>query len=264
MKTKRPYIYIDGRGNTDFSFNTILAGKIGLHASLIVSVLLSRRAYIGPNGRKWVKVSGWDWEDALLCLNSQEIKKAIQRSVATGYVLIAENDRAVLDDQKLVVDSTVKHNEEDDFFGETEAEYLLNPIHISFNLARDGFVYLYQMPGKCKLGKTTDLNLRLKQLTHEYPPGPLLWIFIKAKDRHVLERAFHILFALQKIKGELFDLSSEDIAYFAYRASPPFVLPSETDAYLKKLEAPFSVEMANYEGRFSEAKELARPKTARA
>lgn len=263
MKSKKPSVYINGIGGEDFPFNMRLAGEIGLHASLIVSVLLSRRAYSGPNGKKWVKVSGWEWQDELLCLSTQEIKKAIQKSIAKGYVLIAENDRAVLGDRTVEDDQTVEDDEDDYFFDETEAEYLLNPMHIRLNQARDGFVYLYQMPGRCKLGKTTDLEIRLKQLIHEFPPGPLLWMSIRTKDRHILERALQMMFASKNIKGELFDLSPEDIAYFAYHASPPFFLPSETATFLEKLESPLSVALDDYERRLSEAIEQARPKAAR-
>jgi len=79
--------------------------------------------------------------------------------------------------------------------------------------AKDGWVYILQLDGKaCKIGRTTKLDDRIRNLGTKLPYEPELIHTIETNDIHWAERHLHRFFQNKRIRGEWFNLTEEDIA----------------------------------------------------
>jgi hypothetical protein len=79
---------------------------------------------------------------------------------------------------------------------------------------RPGFVYLIKSPsGHYKIGKTSNIHNRLRTFNVKLPFEPTLVHTIKSSDMHAQEQVLHQRFASQRVNGEWFNLSDEDVAY---------------------------------------------------
>ena len=85
-----------------------------------------------------------------------------------------------------------------------------------------GWVYLIQLgdTDHYKIGMTTNLDSRLKQLQSKCPI-PLKIIFRwYGHDYRFFELAFHSRFAKKRVKGEWFRLTTEDITWLIFTTPP--------------------------------------------
>ena len=77
---------------------------------------------------------------------------------------------------------------------------------------REGFVYfLLDEGGLVKIGRTKDLERRIKSLKNAHPSKCSVLIEISTKDMITLERKYHERFAHKKSHGEWFTLSKQEL-----------------------------------------------------
>lgn len=76
-----------------------------------------------------------------------------------------------------------------------------------------GWVYLVKYPGgNFKIGCTTNLGRRFRELQRQSPERLYLYHSIKSSDIYKLENKLHKLFGLEKRRrGEFFFLSEADV-----------------------------------------------------
>lgn len=75
-----------------------------------------------------------------------------------------------------------------------------------------GYVYLLQSGGRFKIGITSHIQRRLKQLRSQQPPFPIELVhFVLCPDPRLAERALHERFSEARVHGEWFDLSDEKV-----------------------------------------------------
>lgn len=85
---------------------------------------------------------------------------------------------------------------------------------INRNRERAGYVYLIQSPtGAYKIGRTIDINRRIKTFHVKLPFEIEPICIIKTENMFVLEAQLHIKFALKRLDGEWFKLTTEDVEY---------------------------------------------------
>lgn len=79
-----------------------------------------------------------------------------------------------------------------------------------------GWVYLIQNNdnGLYKIGFTSDIKTRMKQLNHQYIDGIKEIAFLDSDDTYGDEKNIHAMFTSKKVKGEWYDLNQDDIEYF--------------------------------------------------
>lgn len=79
---------------------------------------------------------------------------------------------------------------------------------------RKGFVYLIQSPtGAYKIGRTVDPGDRLKTFAVKLPFEVEFLVLLGTDDMYKLEAKLHRKFKKQRINGEWFRLSHDDIKY---------------------------------------------------
>ena len=88
---------------------------------------------------------------------------------------------------------------------------------LSFNIKHDssteGFIYVVKHDKFYKIGKTINIEDRLKGLqTASATPFELI-TSIRTKNYHVIEKQFHKVFENKHVSGEWFNLSKEDIEF---------------------------------------------------
>jgi hypothetical protein len=78
----------------------------------------------------------------------------------------------------------------------------------------DGWVYLVKTAnGQCKIGRTSNLPVRIKALSASHPENLELVHSIQSTNMFELEAGLHSHFDSKRIKGEWFHLSPDDIEY---------------------------------------------------
>jgi hypothetical protein len=86
------------------------------------------------------------------------------------------------------------------------------------NISRKGFVYLIKCGELYKIGKTTNLERRIKEFAVGNPYPLILVTSRYSLDIDSLERSFHIYYRKKRIKGEWFELNAEEVLFFANAA----------------------------------------------
>jgi hypothetical protein len=87
-------------------------------------------------------------------------------------------------------------------------------FHYTEPRTRKGFVYLIQSPtGAYKIGRTVDPADRLKTFAVKLPFEVEYLVLLGTDDMYKLETRLHRKFKKQRINGEWFKLSYEDIKY---------------------------------------------------
>ena len=75
-----------------------------------------------------------------------------------------------------------------------------------------GYVYLLKSGEFYKIGASSNVSARIKQLTAIPPFGVSLVCTIKTNDMYQLERQLHEQFASKRVSGEWFELTDQDVA----------------------------------------------------
>jgi hypothetical protein len=86
-------------------------------------------------------------------------------------------------------------------------------------MCKKGFVYLIKCGEFYKIGKTTNLEKRIKQLTTGNPYPLVLVNSIYSLDIDSLEKSFHSYYRQKRIIGEWFKLNFEEVLEFTNVAS---------------------------------------------
>jgi hypothetical protein len=86
-------------------------------------------------------------------------------------------------------------------------------------MCKEGFVYLIKCGEFYKIGKTTNLEKRIKQLTTGNPYPLILVNSIYSLDIDSLEKSFHNYYRQKRIIGEWFKLNFEEVLEFTNVAS---------------------------------------------
>ena len=103
-----------------------------------------------------------------------------------------------------------------------ESKQPIKPKREKLQAARDraGYVYLIQSPtGKHKIGRTVNPADRMRTFTVKLPFEVAYVCVIATEDMYALERTLHRKFKNQRVNGEWFDLSADDIEYIKGLAS---------------------------------------------
>lgn len=89
-------------------------------------------------------------------------------------------------------------------------------VRKSPDTTKDGYIYVIrEVGGKCKIGAAKNVQTRLATLqTGSHDPLELV-LSIPTTGRYVLEALLHRRFASQRLTGEWFDLTQDDIAWIA-------------------------------------------------
>lgn len=77
---------------------------------------------------------------------------------------------------------------------------------------RDGYLYLLGGEGYYKIGRTTNVNRRIRQLEIQLPWPVHLEHTIPCEKHKESERELHLMFANRRTNGEWFALTAEDVA----------------------------------------------------
>lgn len=76
---------------------------------------------------------------------------------------------------------------------------------------RSGYIYFLSSAGYVKIGKTLNLDDRMRSLEMSTPLEIELLHFVKSENIDKDERIFHNMFVTKRVKGEWFDLDERDI-----------------------------------------------------
>jgi hypothetical protein len=87
------------------------------------------------------------------------------------------------------------------------------------NISRKGFVYLIKCGELYKIGKTTNLERRIKEFAVGNPYPLVLVTSMYSLDIDSLEKSFHRYYRKKRVKGEWFKLNPEEVLLFANAAS---------------------------------------------
>lgn len=79
--------------------------------------------------------------------------------------------------------------------------------------AESGYVYVLEGGGVFKIGRAKDPERRAELLAIQLPYPVSLICAVQTSDYKKLEADLHERFALKRLNGEWFDLTSEDVAY---------------------------------------------------
>lgn len=73
-----------------------------------------------------------------------------------------------------------------------------------------GYVYLFQCGDLYKIGTSTDVEMRLKAV-RKRAPGTVLLHSVLSDDPYRAEKFLHLKFGSERVTGEWFELSQEDV-----------------------------------------------------
>ena len=91
----------------------------------------------------------------------------------------------------------------------------------------EGHIYLIKADnGLVKIGKTTDLEMRLDHFTAKLPYEVKLLHSIHTNDHTKLERNLHELFEHKRKRGEWFDLNEKEIRYVINKYKDEYNFPA--------------------------------------
>lgn len=77
-----------------------------------------------------------------------------------------------------------------------------------------GYVYVLKSDaGEYKIGRTNNIESRIKAHQSQYPFRVSILSIIKTDDMNKLESELHNLYENKQIKGEWFNLDENDVAY---------------------------------------------------
>lgn len=80
-----------------------------------------------------------------------------------------------------------------------------------------GYVYLIQFGREYKIGNSNNVERRFRQLKTQMPYDGKVIHTIETGDPEGIEAYWHTFFSDKRLKGEWFELTSEDIRYFTKR-----------------------------------------------
>lgn len=94
--------------------------------------------------------------------------------------------------------------------------YKSKPVHNKQSVDKHGYVYLlavHNSPGLYKIGRTFDLDDRIRTFNVKLPFPVEYEHTIKTDNCYALERTLHNLFKDQRVNGEFFTLSKVDVQF---------------------------------------------------
>lgn len=195
-------------------FDPSMAGDIGIHETLLfrfIADLLQDSVLDDVSGSRrfaegqwWVRLQFYRFEDRFSFLTPEAIARTL-RSLQKQKLVISRNNGP-------------GNEYEDRWYGYHPT--MLRALQESSRLPsppkrdRPGYVYLISGGGHYKIGKTSNLHQRHRQVSLKMPFETTLIHAIKTEDMDSLEQDWHNRFAAQRINGEWFNLTPEDVAAF--------------------------------------------------
>ena len=83
--------------------------------------------------------------------------------------------------------------------------------------AQEGYVYLMQFGSEYKIGTSNNVERRFRELRTQMPYEGRIIHTIATGDPEGIEAYWHQYYSGKRLKGEWFQLSSNDIRYFKKR-----------------------------------------------
>lgn len=103
----------------------------------------------------------------------------------------------------------------DDYTRQAEQDYLLE---LTEEMDDWGYVYVIRCGDLYKIGKTTDIAKRIKQLQTSAPQALELVCWLLQGYMTDAESNYHSVYRDKRVSGEWFALTNEDVAYIQYCA----------------------------------------------
>jgi hypothetical protein len=115
-------------------------------------------------------------------------------------------------------------------------EYCINKLkNENQNLYDYGYIYFFQElnTGKIKIGKTKNLENRIKNLKSMLPFKSELVHHIPTSNHSDVEKYFHRKYRSKKVKGEWFDLNEDDIVFIKKFKKEDLLITLLKESHLK-------------------------------